>query len=233
MPRDEVVEGARLGGTFTIGKGRSVLGELTVSGTDTALYLHDDEFFHLADDAADCLHGVLHDRTMVTVLGSSVRSELSMAIDAYHLALGMGREVAKPRPRVSPYVAAVLDKLEVGQRPSWTTTGLTLLDAVPPGTGDGIEDALEELAAEVEDGGKGPDRAGVLLACADSRRAVAAFHVFAARDRDEVPERLQLLGQYAMETTETDRCVMFGRMLERWDQPFSIAGWMEAEEADT
>jgi hypothetical protein len=73
---DEVVEGAKLGGMFAIGGGRSVLGELTIGRTDTALYLHDDEFFHLADDAADCLHGVLHDRTLVTVLGSSVRSEL-------------------------------------------------------------------------------------------------------------------------------------------------------------
>lgn len=160
-------------------------------------------------------------------------SRMSMAIDAYHLALGMGRDAAKPTPRVLPYVAAVLDKLEVGQRPGWTTTGLTLLDAVPPGTGDGIADALEELAAEVENGGKGPDRPGVLLACADSRRAVAAFHVFAARDQDEVPERLQFLSQYAMETTETDRCVMFGRMLERWDQPFSIAGWVKADESGT
>lgn len=78
-PRDEVVEGAKLGGTFAIGDGRWVLGELTVGGTDTALYLHDDEFFHLANDAADCLHGVLHDRTMVTVLGSRVRSELGSA----------------------------------------------------------------------------------------------------------------------------------------------------------
>jgi hypothetical protein len=159
-------------------------------------------------------------------------SRMSMAIDAYHLELGMGRDAAKPSPRVPPYVAAVLDKLEVDQRPGWTKTGLTLLDAVPPGTGDGIEDALEELAAQVEDGGKGPDRPGVLLACADSQRAVAVFHVFPARDRGEVPERLRFLGQYAMETAQTNRCVMFGRMLERWDQPFSVAGWAEAKGAD-
>ena len=79
---------------------------------------------------------------------------------------------------------------------------------------------------------KGPDQPGVLLACADSRRAVAAFHVVAARDQDAVSERLRLLGQYAIETTGTDRCVVFGRKLERWDQPFSIAGWVEAEEPD-
>ena len=79
VPRDEVVDGAKLGGTFAIGDGRSVLGELTVGGTNTALYLHDDEFFHIADNTVDCLHGVLHDRKMVTVLGSSVCSELGSA----------------------------------------------------------------------------------------------------------------------------------------------------------
>jgi hypothetical protein len=155
-------------------------------------------------------------------------SRMSMAIDAYHLALGMGRDVEKPKPRVSAYVAAILEKLEDGRRPHWTTTGLALLDAVPPGTGDRIEEAMEELAAEVACGGRGPNQPGVLLACADSRRAVAAFHVFAAEDRAEVPGRLQFLAQYAMETAETDRCVMFARMLERWDQPFTVAGWVVA-----
>lgn len=157
-------------------------------------------------------------------------SRMSMAIDAYHLALGMGRDAEKPKPRVPAYVAAILEKLEIGQRPDWTTTGLALLDAVPPGTGDGIEEAMEELAAEVACGGRGPARPGVLLACADSRRAVAAFHVFAAEDRAEVPDRLQFLARYAMETAETDRCVMFARMLERWDQPFTVAGWVVAED---
>jgi hypothetical protein len=157
-------------------------------------------------------------------------SGMSIAVDAYHLALGMGRDVVKPKPRLSAYLASILEKLEDGQRPHWTTTGLALLDAVPPGSGEGIEEAMEELAAEVACGGRGLDRPGVLLACADSRRAVAAFHVFAAEDRAEVPDRLHFIGQYAMETAETDRCVMFARMLERWDQPFTVAGWVIAHE---
>lgn len=156
-------------------------------------------------------------------------SRMSMAIDVYHLALGMGREIAKPRTRVTPYVAAILDKIEERQRPDWTTTGLALLDAVPPGTGEGIEEAMEELAADVARGGHGSDRPGVLLACADSRRTVAAFHVFAASDRDELSSRFRFLAQYAMETAGTDRCVMFARMLEGWDQPFAVAGWAEVE----
>jgi hypothetical protein len=156
-------------------------------------------------------------------------SRMSMAIDAYHLALGTGHDQAKPRPRVTPYIAAILDKIERRQRPDWTTTGLALLDAVPPGIGEGIEEAMEELAADVVQGKQYPDRPGVLLASAGSRRAVAAFHVFVARDRDDLPAKFRFLAQHAMETAGTNRCVLFARMIERWDQPFTFVGWAEAE----
>jgi hypothetical protein len=80
MDRDErVVEGARLGGSFEIGEGRTVLGELTIAGAATSLYLHDQEFFLIRDEAEQGLRGILHDRTKVTVLGSSIHSELGSA----------------------------------------------------------------------------------------------------------------------------------------------------------
>ena len=157
-----------------------------------------------------------------------VFSRMSTSIDAYHLALGVGREAEKPRPAVTPYVNSILDFIEGRRRPGWTTVGLTLLDAVPPGDGERIDEALEELAAEVAAGGRGPDQPGVLLASADSRRAVAAFHVFTAAERDQVPARAEFLAQYAMEEADTDRCVVFARMLERWDLPFTFSFWAEA-----
>lgn len=90
MSRDDgVVEGAKLGGHFDIGDGRSVLGELSIRGTDTSLYLHDAEFFHVEDDRAECIRGTLHDRTKVTVLASSVRSSLGSATrhdESFHFA---------------------------------------------------------------------------------------------------------------------------------------------------
>ena len=80
MDRDErVTEGARLGGSFEIGEGRTVLGELTIAGTATSLYLHDPDFFLIRDEAEQGLRGILHDRTKVTVLGSSIHSELGSA----------------------------------------------------------------------------------------------------------------------------------------------------------
>ncbi|URW75905.1 hypothetical protein M9980_01340 [Sphingomonas donggukensis] len=80
MSRDEeIVEGAKLGGRFDIGEARSVLGELSIRGTETMLYLHDADFFHVEDEHAECIRGTLHDRTKVTVLASAVRSSLGSA----------------------------------------------------------------------------------------------------------------------------------------------------------
>lgn len=52
-----LVEGAKVGGTFEIGEGRTILGELTISGLETSLYLHDGEFFFIDDAAAGCFRG--------------------------------------------------------------------------------------------------------------------------------------------------------------------------------
>lgn len=74
-----MVEGAKLGGNFQIGEGRTILGELDIRGTETSLYLHDEGFFHVEDQVADCISGMLHDRTMVTVLHSTVHSGFGSA----------------------------------------------------------------------------------------------------------------------------------------------------------
>jgi hypothetical protein len=77
MPKDEgIVDGAKLGGHFGIGEGRTVLGDLSLRGRDTLLYLHDSEPFFITPGQPYALHGVLHNRTKVTVIGSSVRSSM-------------------------------------------------------------------------------------------------------------------------------------------------------------
>jgi hypothetical protein len=66
-----------------------VLGELSIRGTDTSLYLNDTDFFHVEDERAECIRGTLHDRTRVTVLASSVRSSLGSAThhdESFHFA---------------------------------------------------------------------------------------------------------------------------------------------------
>ena len=158
-------------------------------------------------------------------------SRMSQAIDAYHLEIGLGRAGVKPRPRVQPYVASILETFARRRPRDWTTMGLTLLDALPPGSGDGLEEAMEELAAEVARGGRGSDRPGVMLASTESRRAVAAFHVFSEEDREAVRrERAPFLAEYAMQAAGTDRCIVIARSLAQWGQPYALAFWAEAED---
>lgn len=85
----EFVEGAKIGGRFTIDDGRSILGDLTISGTQTALYLHDADFFHIRHERASCIQGVLHDRTKITLIDSHVRSSLGSSTrydESFHFA---------------------------------------------------------------------------------------------------------------------------------------------------
>ena len=150
-------------------------------------------------------------------------SGMSQAIDRYYVGRGIGRDDPKPRPAAEPYVAAVLQRLRSRATPSWTTMGLALLDAIPPGSEEFVEEALEELAEQVSEIGPDPDRPGALVARGACGHAIAVFHVFPEALQDGVLDRMVLLAEDAMKQTDTRRCVAFARMLERWDLPYAYA----------
>lgn len=85
----DIVEGAKLGGHFVIGDDRVVLGELTIKGSLTSLYLHDSQFFDIDGDEVAGLHGTLHERTKVTALNCGLSASLGSAHhhgERYHFA---------------------------------------------------------------------------------------------------------------------------------------------------
>src|SRR5262249_6221968 len=74
-----IEEGMKHGGWFELDDGREVLGELTVSGPSTLLYLHDAEDFYVRERTHRTVRGKLHDRTKVTLLNCSVNSTMGSA----------------------------------------------------------------------------------------------------------------------------------------------------------
>jgi hypothetical protein len=65
---DEEKERKRAG-AFDLGDGREILGELTIAGRKTNLYLYDKDFFP-THAIPDCfIKGILHDRTRVSLIG--------------------------------------------------------------------------------------------------------------------------------------------------------------------
>lgn len=62
------LEGSKQTGRFTISPGTEVYGELTLAGAKTSLYLHDKEFFNTHAIPGQCVKGVLHDLTKVSLI---------------------------------------------------------------------------------------------------------------------------------------------------------------------
>lgn len=62
------LEGSKQTGRFTISQGKDVYGELTLAGAKTSLYLHNKEFFNTHAVPGQCVKGVLHDLTKVTLI---------------------------------------------------------------------------------------------------------------------------------------------------------------------
>lgn len=62
------LEGSKQTGRFTISPGTDVYGELTLAGAKTSLYLHDKEFFNTHAIPGQCIKGVLHDLTKISLI---------------------------------------------------------------------------------------------------------------------------------------------------------------------
>ncbi len=60
---------ARVTGTFTVEPGREVFGDLKLRGRETSLDLRDAEYFPTHQIPYQCITGVLHDLSKVTLLG--------------------------------------------------------------------------------------------------------------------------------------------------------------------
>ena len=98
-------ENLKRAGTFTIAPGKDVYGELTLAGQNTSLYLQDKEFFNTFDITDQCMNGVLHDLTKVSLIqcitkegpGSANRGK-----ENYHFARMFPHYVVQGNHHISP-----------------------------------------------------------------------------------------------------------------------------------
>jgi hypothetical protein len=99
------VEGSKQTGRFTISPGKDVYGELTLAGAKTSLYLHDKEFFNTHAIAAQCVKGILHDLTKVSLIQCIMTSGTgsgSRGDERYHFANIFPHFVAYGDHHISP-----------------------------------------------------------------------------------------------------------------------------------
>lgn len=146
--------------------------------------------------------------------------DMSQDIDGYAMSREAGYASDRPSPEVDPFVEALLSQLRERGNPGWMSKSLALLDAVPPGSANGLGDVIDEMAARVA---RDPDDRSTLALSGPGRRAIAVLHVFPYCLNDGLEERLRLLAEDALDGSTATSCVVFARMLERWDLPFQLA----------
>jgi hypothetical protein len=73
------LEQSKQAGTFTISPGKDVYGELTLAGRNTSLYLRDNEYFDTSAMPGQCVKGILHDLTKVTLIQCITKEGLGSA----------------------------------------------------------------------------------------------------------------------------------------------------------
>lgn len=83
------LEETKQAGTFTISPGKDIYGELTLAGPNTSLYLRDKEYFNTHTIPDQCVKGVLHDLTKVSLIQCitpPVPSTAGRETESYHFA---------------------------------------------------------------------------------------------------------------------------------------------------
>lgn len=157
---------------------------------------------------------------------------MSLAIDRYFMSKEAGYEAEKPRPLVDPYIEEVLARFRKLATPGWMVKSLALLDAIPPGSCNGLAEVIDGLAEEVSGNWRDPEHRGTIALSGPGYRAVAMFHVFPQALGERLREKLILLAEDALDDSGADTCVVIARMLERWDLPFQMTAMMRMSESD-
>lgn len=148
---------------------------------------------------------------------------MAAALDRFYVSRDQGVAIAKPRPQIGPYLRSVIRSFETRRAPTWTIMGLTLLDAIPPGSDAELESEIETLAQSVFENWRDPAHQSVMVGTGPCRRALAIFHVFPKALHDGLIERLNIIAENVMEDQEQQGAVVIARMLEQWQRPYEIA----------
>ncbi|HVB57734.1 MAG TPA: HEPN domain-containing protein [Candidatus Acidoferrales bacterium] len=110
------LEQSNQAGRFTLPRGKEILGELTLAGAKTSLYLHDRDFFAIQRIPDQYIRGVLHDLTKVslfrcvTLSGTGTASQGS---ERYHFATLFPHFVVSGGSHLAPNERAILEALFV------------------------------------------------------------------------------------------------------------------------
>ncbi|PHX47906.1 hypothetical protein AO393_26215 [Pseudomonas syringae pv. syringae] len=154
---------------------------------------------------------------------------MSGAIDRYYTSRDAGVSLSKPPLQIPELLRRMVLQSQCRGRLGWTTICMALLD-VAYHAGEQFEDALFSIAQAVA---KSPDDSeqprGLAVLSAAYSDIVVAFFVFPKSQNGTCREDALRFAEAALTESGKARCVVVGRMLERWHLPYEFTAVVVAD----
>lgn len=154
---------------------------------------------------------------------------MSAAIDHYYTSRDAGVELPKPLLRLPTTLRRMIQWAQCRGRPGWTTVCLALLD-IAYHAGDRLDDHLLALAQALEANADDPEQPrGLAISSSPYSDSVVGFYVYPDARNNTRREDAWCFAQEALAESGKARCVVVGRVLERWDFPYEFTAIVRAD----
>ena len=152
-----------------------------------------------------------------------ILSGLSEPIDRYYLNAHAGVAVPKPAPGIHPELGSMLGEIQTKRVQGWTTVALDLLRIGDLDEQRKLFDAVASLRRKVKKTHRDPKHTcSMVFAPHSSAVSCILFYVYPEVLREIRHENVHILSSTVLDELSRKRCVIVGRMVEAWDQPYGF-----------
>lgn len=154
---------------------------------------------------------------------------MSALIDHYYTSRDAGVDLPKPPLQLPGTLRRMVLQAQCRGRQGWTTVCLALLD-IAYHAGDSLDDHLLSLAQAVAANPDDPEQPrGLAILSAPYSDNVVGFYVYSQARNSTRREETWRFAQDAIAASGKARCVVIGRMLEKWHVPYAFTAIVGAD----
>ena len=149
----------------------------------------------------------------------------SEQVDKYYTSRDAGIKLPKPKPNVHPFVTKIIEGIMVRKPAGWIIMAIALLRIGDFKEQKAISNAVVKLRAIVQRKWRDPKHlCSIVVTPPAVRTTPMIFYVYPRALSDRRKMVLDELMGSLFETSGRARCLIVGKMLERWDEPYSFLG---------
>lgn len=144
---------------------------------------------------------------------------MSRVIDRYYESSDAGVIIAKPVPKMRPYLANVIRTMEARAFPGWLRAAIDLLRSVSPNEQKRLDRMMDKLRRKVEKNWRDPKHeCSIVIIPPDTRETSVIFFAYPEQLADRRKESAEELVARALDESHCKRCIVIGRNISRWNE---------------